>query len=668
MIRIPMPLNRPFYYLLAIMLWTGIPALQAQNKLLKDSSIIFSLLHEAQATVDTAPGRAFGLFTEALEKSRQLQYNKGTVAALTHLGEWFFANDIEKAIQFGNRALQLYEAEGFNDINLKAPIDILLGEAYDEKGKRDSSAYYFYRLSDEIENGHIRDAAFEINTYVKLIVFWGHLNYDTTSFKHSTRRYIEKAAAITNRLPESDNVRNGIYFLQGLYYHGIRQFDSSRHYFDKYLTKTKSLKLPRIIATWLNISDTYLLENRPEKALPYIERVRALRNNPDYTVSLAFFLATADFMRASAFFQQKKYKEVISILNDYLYGNHKHIKLRSPDAVDAHEMLATSYEKLGQYEKALAENHIHIELHDSLVQKDKLEMINRLEMRYRIAQKDKELAVQKLTITEARSNMRKKNFWIGIISLVAIGLAAIFMLWRRNSLHKQKLQQEKINGFQQQMEITRLNATISGEEQERKRLARELHDGIGGILAAARINFELAGKKQQIREERDFSGGLKLLEEASVELRKTAHNMLPDVLENKGLLQAIRSFCNKMGHNSSTEFIFQHYGIEKKFNTIFELGVYRVVQELVHNILKHAHAATAVVQMEYTTSGLTITIEDDGIGMPESNAEKPHGIGLTNIFDRVKSAGGTIDIESNPNHGTSIYLEYEKPPEPTNNL
>lgn len=668
MIRFPMPLNRPFYYLLAITLWTGIPALQAQNKSLKDSGVIFSLLTQAQAAIDTSPSRAFSLLTDALEKSRQSGYTKGVVATLTHTAEWYFANDIDKAIQYGNQALQLYEAEGLNDINLKAPIDLLLGEAYDEKGKRDSSAYYYYRLSDEIENGSIQDAAFEINTYVKLIVFWGHLNYDTASIKYTTRQYIQKAATIANRLPATDNVRNGLYFLQGLYYHSAKQFDSARYYFEQYLTMTKSLKLPRKIATYLNIADTYLMENRPAEALPYIERIRVLRNNPDYNVSLAFFLATADFMRASAFFQQQKYTEVISILNDYLYGGNRHVKLRSPDAVDAHRMLATCYEKLGQYKKAVEQNNIHIELHDSLVQKDKLEMINRLEMRFRIAQKDKELAVQKLTISEAQSNMRKKNFWIGIISLIAVGLAAIFMLWRRNSLHKQKLQQEKINGFQQQMEITRLNATISGEEQERKRLARELHDGIGGLLAASRINFELAGKKQQIREERDFAGGLKLLEEASVELRKTAHNMLPDVLENKGLQQAIRSFCNKMGHNSSTEFIFQHYGTEKKFNTIFELGVYRVVQELVHNILKHAQAKTAVVQMEYTNNGLTITIEDDGIGMPESNAEKPHGIGLTNIFDRVKSAGGTIDIESNPNHGTSIYLEYEMPPEPTNNL
>lgn len=641
---------------------------KAQNQYTRDSSVVFTLLREGQHIADTAPTRAFTLYAQALEHSRQIQFVPGMIAALTQTGTWYFGSDIDKAILYGNQALQLYEKQDLRDINLKAPIDLLLAEAYDEKGKHDSSAYFFYRLSDEIESGHIQDAAFEIKTYIKLIVFWGHLNYEPESIKYTSQQYVQKAVAIASRLPESDYNRYNIHFLQGLYYHSIKQFDSARYCFEEYLVKRKGLNLPRRISTLLNIADTYLMQNRPVEALGYIEKVRDLRNNPDYKVSLAFFLGAADFMRASAFFQQHKYPECITLLQDYLSDVNGHGKLRRPDVVEAHRMLSECYENLGQYKKALEHNKIHIRLHDSLVQKDKLEMINRLEMRFRIAQKDKELAVQQLTLTEAQNNVRRKNFWIGIISVIAAGLAAIFILWQRNSLHKQRLQQEKINGFQQQMEITRLNATISGEEQERKRLARELHDGIGGILAAARINFELAGRKQEIREERDFSGGLKLLEEASVELRKTAHNMLPDVLENKGLLQAIRSFCYKMGHNASTEFIFQHYGTEKRFNTIFELGVYRVVQELIHNILKHAQAAHAVVQMEYTDNGLTITIEDDGIGMPESNTEKPHGIGLTNIYHRVRSIGGTVDIQSSAHQGTSIYLEFETAPELTNSI
>lgn len=615
--------------------------------------------------VDVSPNRAYEYFRQALQQSRATRFSQGVTMALTEMGNWYFGNDIDRAIRLGYEALNSYDSSNIHDINIKAPIDLLLAEAYDEKGRQDSSAYFFYRLSDEIENGHIKEANFEINLYIKLTVFWLHLDYDTTTVKNTIQQYVQTAIQIAASLPEKDYNRYNTLFLQGLYLNATHQYDSSIYCFEQFLQKQKTMNLPRKISTLLNIADGLLMENRPARALIYIEKVRALGKNPEYNAPLAFYLSAADFMRATAIFQQKKYTEAQQLLQEYLAKIATSGNLVRHDVVDAHKMLGECYEQQGDYQRALEQNKIHLRMHDSLVQKDKLDMVNRLEMRFRIARKDKELAEQKLAVTEATSNVRKKNFWIGIISLLAAGLTAIFILLQRNSLHKQRLQQEKINGFQKQMEITRLNATLSGEEKERKRLARELHDGIGGLLAAARINFELAGRKQEVRDIPDFEGGLKLLEEASIELRKTAHNMLPDVLENKGLLQAVRSFCIKMGHNNDTELIFQHYGIEKKFNTIFELNIYRIIQELVYNILKHAKAKHAVIQMEYQENGLSVTIEDDGIGMPEDITGHSRGIGLTNIYDRVKNASGIIDIHSTPESGTSIYLEFEIKPELT---
>ncbi|BAV08565.1 sensor histidine protein kinase UhpB, glucose-6-phosphate specific [Filimonas lacunae] len=623
-------------------------------------------MQEAALITDNSPKQAYEILQKALNQSEKVRFYRGRIKALTRLGNWYFGNDVNTAIVYGNRAMYLYDSSNLNDINVKAPIDVLLAEAYDEKGKQDSSAYFFYRLSDEIESGHIKDANLEINVYIKLTVFWLHLDYDSTTIKNTIGKYVQTATAIAASLPENDQNRYNSYFLKGLYFTATLQYDSSRYYFEQYLLKHKGINLPRRISTLLNTADCYLLSNRPAKALPYIEQVRQLGNNPQYKTSLAFFLSIADLMRDKVLFQEKKYAEVTPLLEEYISGTKRSGNLLRHDVVDAHQMLAECYEHAGNYQKALEENKAHLRLRDQMVRKDKLDMVNRLEVRFRIAQKDKELAVQKLAITEAQNKMRRKNFWIGIITLIALGLTAIFVLLHRNSLHKQGLQQEKINGFQKQMEIIRLNATITGEEKERKRLARELHDGIGGILAAAKINFELAGKTEAIREEADFKDGLKLLEEAATELRQTAHNMLPDVLESKGLLQALRLFCVKMGNNSETELIFQHYGIEKKFNTIFELSIYRIVQELVHNVVKHAKAKHAIIQMEYTGNGLSITIEDDGVGMPENITEQTRGIGLTNIYDRVQHAGGIIDIHSSPDSGTSIYLEFEKKPDITN--
>lgn len=225
-------------------------------------------------------------------------------------------------------------------------------------------------------------------------------------------------------------------------------------------------------------------------------------------------------------------------------------------------------------------------------------------------------------------------------------------------MHKQKLQQEKINSFDQQMEITRLNATINGEERERIRIAQELHDGIGGLLAISTINFEQVKNDLYLENEGNFSEGLKLLKEASVELRKTAHNIMPEILLQKGLVEAVKYFCERMAGNNSINISFQTVGTIKKFNKEFELLLYRITQELLHNILKHSKATEALVQICFHEEGLDLTVEDNGIGMPAERRSFSSGMGLQSIQDRIKAINGHMEIKSEPGHGTGIYIEF----------
>jgi signal transduction histidine kinase len=296
-------------------------------------------------------------------------------------------------------------------------------------------------------------------------------------------------------------------------------------------------------------------------------------------------------------------------------------------------------------------------------------MISRLEIRNRMAEKDKELALQKLTLSEVNNKVRDKNIWISGISLLALSAVAIFALWRKKNAGKQKLQQERIDNLQQKIKIERLKASITGEERERTRIGRELHDGIGGLLSVARMNFELAKKVKANEENEDFSDGLKLLEEATVELRKAAYNLMPEVLLNQGLASAVQAFCEKMMSKSNTTIAFQAIGDRPDVTSAFDLPVYRIIQELVHNIIKHAKATHALVQLNFQDNGtIDITIEDNGIGLPEDAFEKLLSMGLKNIKERVNDLGGRLDIQSSPETGTSIYLEFESFQENINTL
>jgi signal transduction histidine kinase len=256
--------------------------------------------------------------------------------------------------------------------------------------------------------------------------------------------------------------------------------------------------------------------------------------------------------------------------------------------------------------------------------------------------------------------VRDKNFWITGISIIALSGVLIFALWRKKNIDKQKLQQERIDNLQQKINIERLQASITGEERERTRIGRELHDGIGGLLSVARMNFELAKKVNTNEENEDFNDGLKLLEEATVELRKAAYNLMPEVLLNQGLASAVQAFCEKMMSKSTTQISFQAIGNRSKVTSAFDLPIYRIIQELIHNIIKHANAKNALVQLNFQQDGtINVTIEDDGIGLPEDAFEKSLSMGLKNTKERVIDLGGKLDIQSTAETGTSIYLEFE---------
>lgn len=457
-----------------------------------DTTSILNLIAEGSSVIDKKPEEAMTSFTLALQQSKDLGFAKGMALAYGQTGKWYFSNNMDKSIYYSKQALDIFAKYDIGTVENEAEVHLLLAEAYDEQGRQDSSAYYYYLLEREIEIGNITNPRLAIDVYTKLTIFWINLDYgsnENDEYFKTIKRYVDKAKLVATKLKDSADAVSSVYFLQGAYFHGLKKFDSARAYYFLYLEereRLKKLKPPRRISTLVNIADTYLQQERPAEAILYIDKIGEQGKILKQSNYLAFYLLFADLMKSKALYQEKQYSTAIVLLNTTLEkmkstGGH----LRN-EVVEAYKILAECYEATGEYKKALADKNKYGILYDSLMKKDKAEMINRLEIRYRIAAKDKELAEQKLTIAEVGNSVRSRNYFIGGISFLAIFSALAFALWRRKNMHKQKLQQEKIDNLQQKMEIERLNATIDGEEKERTRIARELHDGIGGLLTAAK--------------------------------------------------------------------------------------------------------------------------------------------------------------------------------------
>ncbi|MFC2175362.1 PAS domain S-box protein [Bacteroidota bacterium] len=207
-----------------------------------------------------------------------------------------------------------------------------------------------------------------------------------------------------------------------------------------------------------------------------------------------------------------------------------------------------------------------------------------------------------------------------------------------------------------------LDAALSGQEQERKRLGAELHDGIGQILSA--ISLDVSQLKENIADatHEEIDGELKVLsnklQTAISEVRSISHDLMPEVLESFGLKEAVKQTCASLRRRFEIDVKFNHVDLQDRYHPVLEMNLYRITQELLNNIQKHALCNKVFVGLIDHGTTLNLTVEDDGIGFDTKQENK--GIGLKNIKSRVTMLKGLIDVESEAGHGSLVSIEIPK--------
>lgn len=625
-----------------------------------DTAQVDALLIRSRQVFESNNDSTYFYVNKAIQLSYRCGMDTRIVKSLTEMAAWYFGHNSDQAIVYGHRAIQEYErlnsGPGPRKGNIYKAYNVL-AKAYETKGKIDSSAQYYYLLNDAIDKGEYTDPEYAVSVYTQLAMFWINTNWDINGgYVDPSLFFLEKATQAEKKIKNTSAHAFSSYMLKGAYYMSKKDYDSARYFYLEFLTQRE--KAGTSNATWasamyLNTAEAYLEENRNTEAIDYLNKALALKNK---LLGAPRYMMIAQLFLSRALYQQKQYEKSLAAFDEAFTIVNKNDVL-GKEVIEAYKVAGNAYEALGQKDKAIEYKNTYSLLHDSLMQKDKLDMMNKLQVLARITEKDKKLAEQKLIITQNEASARKKNFLIAGISMFTIFIGVLFLLWQRNNRNKQRLHQQEMDAIRQKMAIDNLQAMIDGEEKERTRIARELHDGIGGLLAAAKMNFELVKKNYHLHNKADFQDGLTLLSEASTELRKTAHNMMPEILLQEGLVEAVGHFCKTVARNSPVKIHFQTLGDLQKFSPTFELAVYRVVQELVHNILKHARATEALIQMGFGSEMFDLSIEDNGIGIPDNIIKKSNGMGLKSIEDRLKAINGKMTIQNIAGGGTGIYLE-----------
>ncbi|MGB7393469.1 MAG: sensor histidine kinase, partial [Pricia sp.] len=252
-----------------------------------------------------------------------------------------------------------------------------------------------------------------------------------------------------------------------------------------------------------------------------------------------------------------------------------------------------------------------------------------------------------------------QGYLMGLLIGTLAFLLFIGYLFYRNKLRKarkkERVQEAEVQLLKQEQQNQIFSAMIEGQEKESKRLAIDLHDGLGGRLSGISLNLSKLDKDEPKKyPKQQLQKVMKDLDDSLSELRSIARNMMPETLVKFGLEAALKDYCSSM-NGSDTKVTLQFYGSDRGIDLNQQVTMYRVIHELINNAIKHAKASEVLVQYMREGNQVDITVEDNGVGFKnEAIEDKSPGMGLSNLRTRVAYLKGDLDFQSHENEGTTV--------------
>lgn len=326
---------------------------------------------------------------------------------------------------------------------------------------------------------------------------------------------------------------------------------------------------------------------------------------------------------------------------------------------DAYRALSLTYAGMGKYDSAYAYNILYNRLKDSIIIERSRREIEEIHTSFEVARKDKEIALlhqqQRISQVEiARQHIIKNTFLL--LSLL-LGVTILLLYNRRQLQQKNRLQAER-NKYHDQL----FNIVVTVEDKERKRIAQDIHDSLGSLLSAAKLKLSALDDTRHLlspAQQQKYETAILLLDDAVAELRNISHNIMPASLSRLGLIPALTNLFDNLS-SSGPLISFTSHGFGQRLEETTEISIYRIILELVNNVIKHAAATRCTVQLICYEDHINTIVEDNGKGFKDSNKlyrGNAMGMGMGNILSRVEYLKGTLEIDSKPYRGTTVIID-----------
>lgn len=579
------------------------------------------------------PEEAKAYARQSIELAEKIDYIPGLGDAYTRIGiAYDVSGKYDSSIYYYEKALPIY-----NELNnLKGRGSALnnLGLIYWNLADYDKALVYFFDALKDFET--IKNDKYRANALNNI----GLIYDDTKNFKQALV-YHYKAREVYEKMNDS-YLKGAVYNNLGNTYSNLSINDSAAFYYRKAIDMQILAKDDYGLsiaysgyATLLQITKKY------DEALEYHFKSLELKNKLNEVSGQSIILVNlSDIYRT---------KNLPALELEYL-NKAKAIAEKNnlnKDLISIYQRLSEYYEKSNL---ALSLDYFkkYNQVKDSVFNETSNRQITELNTKYETGKKELKLKEQDLVI--ARKNLL---IW-GIAGSIALLLLAGFFIYKRYRFRQEQKLQEEV--MKQQDLATR--AIIAAEENERKRIAADLHDGVGQLMSAAKMNLsvfesELAFDDNQQR--KNFENVITLVDDCCREIRSVSHQMMPNALLKNGLANAVKEFLDKID-NRVLKVSLHTEGLNERIDSNTETVLYRVIQECVNNVIKHAGASMMDISLIKDKDGISVTIEDNGKGFDKSVKSDSDGLGLKNISSRINYLKGTVDFDTSPGKGTLVAI------------
>ncbi|TVQ17854.1 MAG: hypothetical protein EA361_02005 [Bacteroidetes bacterium] len=530
--------------------------------------------------------------------------------------------------------------------------------------------------------------AFEISDNDRIASFYnniGIINLHTGNYMDALEHFL-KALEYYESLDEPFRNVNTLNNL-GMLYSTIENYEMARVHLDKawdgFLMKSDSIGMA---AVYNNRGAMFLKKEQPDSAFYFLDKAieMALINNNRFGLSGSYiekakvFCYSGEQKKALDYFrrseqvsseinyQEKLCEARIGIAQAYLEMNDvKQALSYASQGMDIAEMLdnkklrkeihqiySAIYERIGDYKQSLYHKNLYVDLKEKIIDQSKLHQLYSLEIQELVHAKE----IQQFEIQRQNLMLSRKNttmIFITVAFLLVMG--GLYLLYHNHRYRQLASHQKMILDLTEK----KSRAAVEAEIQERSRIGRELHDGLGQMLSVARLNISVVQQKAALTPERRkelLESAILSVDKAFYELRDISRNLAPSVLMEKGLGNAIKELAEQVNKSGQLRVYIETFGLNGTIDNLIENTFYRAGQEILNNAIKHSHASEIFFQFVRNEAEITMIVEDNGKGFDLEKVLLLNGGGLRNIRSRVENLKGSMFVDTMLNRGTIITI------------